>query len=84
MSRRKFRLARNRLTGELEWAAEDHGGPKAWLGWFMLVLSTMLFLLVAGYFAYRSLAALPPFNPASLPDGGASMRGPAETVVRLR
>jgi hypothetical protein len=84
MSRRQFKLARNLSTGEYKWVAEGHGGLKAWVGWFVLAVSTVLFLLVAGYLAYWLLLSRPHFDPASVPDGGEAMRGPAQSVVRLR
>jgi hypothetical protein len=75
MSRRKFKLARDPFTGQLQWAPATTGGSFAALvGWFFLAGSTVLFLLVCAYFGYVMFLARPSFDPSSTPESGAYMR----------
>ena len=82
MPRQKFRLVRNPGTGELQWAPNDEGGVRAWLGWLILAVSTILFLVVAGYLVYYFLLTRPAFSVSNLPGGGQSEMG--QEVQQLR
>ena len=69
-TKRKFRMARNPLTGQMEWAPTTAGPAESLAGWLLLAGSTIVFLLVAGYFVYVYLLAAPAFDIRNLPGGG--------------
>jgi hypothetical protein len=70
MATAKIRLARDPTSGEMKWAPTDHGGAHAWVGWAIMAISTVLFLLVAGYFVYWFLVVPPTASGVGVPDGG--------------
>ena len=77
-----FKLASNPLTGQLEWAPPRERLSHSLVGWLVLAVSTLVFLLVAGYFVYAFVLSTPGFNLANLPGGGPSMMG--QEVQHLR
>jgi hypothetical protein len=69
-TKHKFRMATNPITGELEWAPATPGTGQSLVGWVVLAVSTLLFLLIAAYFAYAFLLSSPRLSIQNLPGGG--------------
>jgi hypothetical protein len=76
MSRKaKFTLARNPLTGQLEWAPPKEHLGQSLVGWLMLAASTLAFVLVAGYFVCTLVLSTPGVDLTHLPGGGPPVMG---------
>jgi hypothetical protein len=78
----KFTLARNPLTGQLEWAPPKEHIGQSLVGWLLLAMSTLAFVLVAGYFVYAFVLSTPGFDVTHLAGGGSSNMG--QEVQRLK
>ena len=68
--RHKYRMALNPATGNLEWAPAQPGTFSSFFGWTILAISTLVFLLIAAYFAWVFLLSKPHFDAGALPGGG--------------
>jgi hypothetical protein len=71
----KFTLARSPRTGQLEWAPPKEHLGQSLFGWLMLAASTLVFVLVAGYFACAFVLSTPGVDLTHLPGGGSSAMG---------
>lgn len=79
--KRTYRMAVNPMTGNLEWAQASPHVFHSMAGWLLLAVSTLLFLVVASYFAYVFLLSSPRIDLARLPGGGPSvMREEVQTL----
>ena len=82
MATTKFRVARDPISGAVRWSPKEESSPQAWLGWLIMAFSTVLLVLVGGYFAYWLLFATPSAQSLGLPDGGS--REMRQQVQQLR
>jgi hypothetical protein len=80
--KQKFYMAVDPATRTLRWAAPAPGFMQSIVGWLILAVSTVLFLAIAGYFAYLVLLSSPKFDLSALPGGGPSVL--REEVHQLR
>ncbi len=71
-TKHKFAMAMNPMTGQLEWTPIRQGSIQSLVGWVILAASTLVFLLVAGYFVYLFLLSSPSFDLRNAPGGGDS------------
>ncbi len=78
----KFRLALNPITGQLEWAPPRESLAQSIVGWLILLLATVGFLVVTGYVVYALILSSPRFDVGQLPGGGSSTMG--QEVQQLR
>jgi hypothetical protein len=81
-SKKKYRLAVNAATGDLEWAPARPGAFQSIVGWVILAISTLAFLLVTAYVLYVFVLTSPRVDPGALPGGGSPEM--SREVNRLR
>jgi hypothetical protein len=71
--KQRFRMALNPSTGNLEWAPDAPRVLPSMLGWLIAAVSFVLFLAIAGYFAFVFLLSSPRLDVSALPGGGPSV-----------
>ena len=69
-SKQKYKLALNPATRNLEWAPATPGALQSMVGWLILAVATIVFLLMAGYCVFAFVLSSPRIDVSALPGGG--------------